>query len=143
MAEILITRVDAGQHHVRTMPARRLKEVAFGRVAGDVDLGSAVDLDHEPQFVRRGAGVVAALSAHHYLLLFPSMWALGVGWNFGMIGGSTLLTESFPLAQRVQVQGSADLVMSFCGGIAGLSAGFIRKAIGDRKSTRLNSSHRT
>jgi len=47
-----------------------------------------------------------------------------------MIGGSTLLTESFPLAQRVQVQGSADLVMSFCGGIAGLSAGFIRKAIG-------------
>jgi len=76
------------------------------------------------------AGLVAALSSHHHLLLFPSMWALGVGWNFGMIGGSTLLTESFPLAQRVQVQGSADLVMSFCGGIAGLSAGFIRKAIG-------------
>ena len=58
------------------------------------------------------------------------MWALGVGWNFGMIGGSTLLTESFGIEQRVQVQGTADLIMSFCGGIAGLSAGFIRKAIG-------------
>ncbi len=77
-----------------------------------------------------GAGVIAALSGHNHLLLFPAMWALGVGWNFGMIGGSTLLTESFGIAQRVQVQGTADLMMSFCGGIAGLAAGFIRKAIG-------------
>ncbi len=76
------------------------------------------------------AGIVAALSSHHYMLLFPSMWVLGVGWSFGMIGGSTLLTESFSITERVQVQGTADLVMSFCGGIAGLSAGFIRQAIG-------------
>lgn len=76
------------------------------------------------------AGVIAALSGHNHLLLFPSMWALGVGWNFGMIGGSTLLTESFAIGQRVQVQGTADLMMSFCGGVAGLAAGFIRKAIG-------------
>ncbi len=76
------------------------------------------------------AGVIAVLSSHNHWLLFPSMWALGVGWNFGMIGGSTLLTESFSIGQRVQVQGSADLVMSFCGGTAGLAAGFIRKAIG-------------
>ncbi len=76
------------------------------------------------------AGIIAALSTHNHLLLFPSMWVLGVGWNFGMIGGSTLLTESFSISERVQVQGSADLVMSFCGGIAGLSAGFIRQAVG-------------
>ncbi len=76
------------------------------------------------------AGLVAALSGYNHLLLFPSMWLLGVGWNFGMIGGSTLLTESFDIDQRTQVQGTADLVMSFCGGIAGLSAGFIRSAIG-------------
>ena len=76
------------------------------------------------------AGILAALSAHSHWLLFPSMWALGVGWNFGMIGGSTLLTESFGIEHRVQTQGTADLVMSFCGGIAGLSAGFIRKALG-------------
>ena len=76
------------------------------------------------------AGLIAAFSGHNHYLLFPSMWALGVGWNFGMIGGSTLLTESFPIEQRVQVQGTADLIMSFCGGIAGLSAGFIRKALG-------------
>ncbi|MDH4147191.1 MAG: MFS transporter [Acidimicrobiia bacterium] len=77
-----------------------------------------------------GAGMIAALSAHQHLLLFPSMWLLGVGWNFGMLGGSSLLTESIPLAERVSVQGSADLIMSFCGGAAGLSAGVIRQAVG-------------
>jgi len=28
------------------------------------------------------------------------------------------------------VQGAADLLMSFCGGLAGFSSGFIRRAIG-------------
>jgi formate hydrogenlyase subunit 3/multisubunit Na+/H+ antiporter MnhD subunit len=28
------------------------------------------------------------------------------------------------------VQGAADLTMSFCGGLAGFSSGFIRKAVG-------------
>ena len=31
---------------------------------------------------------------------------------------------------RVRVQGAADLMMSFCGGLAGFSSGFIRKAVG-------------
>jgi hypothetical protein len=31
---------------------------------------------------------------------------------------------------RVRVQGAADLTMSFCGGLAGFSSGFIRKAVG-------------
>ncbi len=76
------------------------------------------------------AGLVAAASSYHHYLLFPSMWLLGIGWNFGMIGGSTLLIEAFDIDTRVQVQGSADLVMSFCGGIAGISSGFIRSSIG-------------
>ena len=62
--------------------------------------------------------------------LFPSLWLLGIGWNFGLIGGSSLLIESVPAAQRAAVQGSADLAMSFCGGLAGFSSGFIRRAVG-------------
>jgi hypothetical protein len=31
---------------------------------------------------------------------------------------------------RVRVQGSADLLMSFCGGLAGFSSGFVRRAVG-------------
>lgn len=74
--------------------------------------------------------VLAAVSGEAYVVLFPALWALGLGWNFGLIGGSSLLVESMPAAQRVQVQGAADMAMSFCGGLAGFSSGFIRKAIG-------------
>jgi hypothetical protein len=47
-----------------------------------------------------------------------------------LIGGSSLLVESVPDSSRVTVQGAADLLMSFCGGLAGFSSGFIRKAFG-------------
>jgi MFS family permease len=73
---------------------------------------------------------LSALSGDIEQLLFPSLWLLGIGWNFGLIGGSSLLIESVPAAQRVAVQGTADLAMSFCGGLAGFSSGFIRRAVG-------------
>ena len=74
--------------------------------------------------------VLAALAGDAPVLLFPSLWGLGLGWSFGLIGGSSLLSESVPAEQRVAVQGSADLLMSLCGGIAGFSSGFIRRAFG-------------
>ena len=73
---------------------------------------------------------MAALSGDIELLLFPALWGLGLGWNFGLIGGSSRLTSSVPAHERVAVQGSADLLMSLCGGLAGFSSGFIRKALG-------------
>jgi MFS family permease len=76
------------------------------------------------------ATVLAALSGDVEQLLFPALWGVGLGWNFGLIGGSSLLTESVPTAHRVGVQGSADLMMSLCGGLAGFSSGFIRRAVG-------------
>ncbi len=76
------------------------------------------------------ATVMSALSGEAALMLFPALWLLGIGWNFGLIGGSAMLLESVPSDKRVTVQGSADLMMSFCGGLAGLSSGFIRKAVG-------------
>lgn len=76
------------------------------------------------------ATVMAALSGDIEQLLFPALWALGLGWNFGLIGGSSLLVDSVEEDERVAVQGSADLLMSFCGGMAGFSSGFIRRAVG-------------
>jgi MFS family permease len=76
------------------------------------------------------ATLLAALSGEATFFLFPALWALGLGWNFGLIGGSSLLVESMPADQRVTVQGAADMAMSFCGGIAGFSSGFIRRAVG-------------
>jgi len=76
------------------------------------------------------ATVLSALSGESSIVLFPALWLLGVGWNFGLIGGSAMLLESVSEQDRVTVQGSADMMMSFCGGLAGLSSGFIRKAVG-------------
>ena len=76
------------------------------------------------------ASVMSAVSGEGNPMLFPSLWLLGIGWNFGLIGGSSLLVESIPDNVRVRVQGTADLLMSFCGGLAGFSSGFVRRAIG-------------
>ena len=76
------------------------------------------------------ATVRAALAGEAATLLWPSLWLLGLGWSFGLIGGSSLLVESVPDSSRVTVQGAADLLMSFSGGLAGFSSGFIRKAFG-------------
>ena len=35
-----------------------------------------------------------------------------------------------PVDQRVEVQGTADLTMSFCGGLAAFGSGFIKQAWG-------------
>lgn len=76
------------------------------------------------------ATLVAAASGDVELALFPSLWLLGIGWNFGLIAGSSLLTESVPARERVAVQGTADLFMSLAGGLAGFASGFVRQAVG-------------
>ena len=73
---------------------------------------------------------MAAIAGEAAVVLFPALWLLGIGWSFALIGGSSLLVDSVPTESRVTVQGSADVMMSLCGGIAGFSSGFIRKAIG-------------
>jgi MFS family permease len=77
-----------------------------------------------------GSTVLAALAAGSQVWIFPALWALGLGWNFGLIGGSSLLTSGVPAADRVTVQGAADLLMSVCGGLAGFSSGFVEAGLG-------------
>lgn len=77
-----------------------------------------------------GATVVSALAGYRPSMLFVALFLLGLGWSFGMIGGSTLVSESVPSADRVMVQGAADLTMSVCGGSAAFASGFIKRAFG-------------
>lgn len=76
------------------------------------------------------ATALAALAGDAHVLLFPALWLLGIGWSFGLIGGSSLLIKSVSDEARVSVQGAADMAMSFFGGLAGFSSGFIRQAVG-------------
>lgn len=73
---------------------------------------------------------VSAAAGHNPTLLFLGLFLLGFGWSFGMIGGTALVNESVPADDRVTVQGSADLIMSVCGAIAGFGSGFIKEALG-------------
>ncbi|MCE9623408.1 MAG: MFS transporter [Actinomycetia bacterium] len=76
-----------------------------------------------------GAGtVVSVISGYAPVLIFIGLFLLGLGWNIGLIAGSTLLIGTVPVESRVEVQGTADLTMSFCGGIAALASGFVKQA---------------
>jgi MFS family permease len=74
--------------------------------------------------------ILAAIGSGAEWLLFPALWGLGLGWNFCLIGGSAMLVNSVATSERVGVQGTADLLMSLCGALAGFSSGFIRSAVG-------------
>ena len=77
-----------------------------------------------------GAETAAHTSAEDSLGLFVGLLLVGLGWSFGLIAGSTLVTGAFPVAQRVEVQGGADLLMTTGGAVTGLSAGAAMEAVG-------------
>ena len=50
---------------------------------------------------------------------------LGLGWNLGLVSGTTLVTDAVPLATRARTQGVVDLGIALAGATAGLSSGLI------------------
>lgn len=78
-----------------------------------------------------GVGTVVSVVAGYVpVLIFLGLFLLGVGWNVGLIAGSSMLTGAVPVDARVEVQGTADLTMSFCGGIAAFASGFVKQEWG-------------
>jgi len=73
---------------------------------------------------------VTVVAGYVPAMIFVGLYLLGLGWNIGLIAGSSLLTGSVPESARVEVQGTADLTMSFCGGLAAFGSGFIKQAWG-------------
>ena len=73
-----------------------------------------------------GAFLVAGTAnGHETPQLAVGLAMLGLGWSCTMIAGSTLLTDSIPLDQKPNVQGTADVLMGFGGASAGLLAGVV------------------
>ena len=72
----------------------------------------------------------AVLAGYHRPLIFVGLFLLGLGWNIGLIAGSSLVTSSAAISERVELQGTADFMMSFCGGCAAFGSGFIKRAWG-------------
>jgi len=65
------------------------------------------------------AGVLG-ISFGHFAI---SLVLLGLGWNFGFIGGTTLLTECYRPAEREKVQGLNDFAVFGTVAIASLTSG--------------------
>ncbi|NNF53475.1 MAG: MFS transporter [Acidimicrobiales bacterium] len=63
-------------------------------------------------------------------LMFPGLYLLGLGWSFGMVAGSALVTESVTKAQRVSAQGAVDVAGAVASGAGALSSGVIFTSLG-------------
>jgi MFS family permease len=72
------------------------------------------------------AGVVAALAPGHSITLITlALVLLGVGWNFGLVTGTAIVTNSTPLATRAKVQGLVDVAIAVAGAAGGLASGIV------------------
>lgn len=72
------------------------------------------------------AGLLAAAApADSMVQLSIALVLLGLGWNFGLIAGTALITDTVPLATRATTQGRADLLIALAGSAGGLSSGLI------------------
>jgi MFS family permease len=55
---------------------------------------------------------------------------LGLGWNFGFIGATTMLTKCYTSSERGKVQGANDFIMSAVVALASFSSGKLWAAAG-------------
>jgi MFS family permease len=72
------------------------------------------------------AGLLAAWApVDSVAMLLVALVLLGLGWNLGLVSGTTLVTNAVPLATRARTQGMVDLGIALAGAGAGLSSGLI------------------
>lgn len=76
------------------------------------------------------AGLAAPAEGDALVLLLPALFLLGLGWNFGFVGGSALINEVATGATRLRLQGVADAVTWVSGATAGVVSGIILDAGG-------------
>ena len=76
-----------------------------------------------------GAGAVA-LAGTDLENFFGALILLGIGWNFGFIGATTMLSRSHSVEERGRVQGLNDMIVFGCVTIASISSGGLMNCSG-------------
>lgn len=72
------------------------------------------------------AGIVAALAPNDSLLvLIVALALLGLGWNFGLISGTTLIVDSTDPSARAKTQGTVDVLVALAGATGGGVSGIV------------------
>jgi len=76
-----------------------------------------------------GAGVVG-LTGVALTNFFGALVLLGIGWNFGFIGATAMLTASYPAQERARVQGMNDAIVFGAVTLASLASGGLMNCSG-------------
>ncbi|QLE73887.1 MFS transporter [Streptomyces rectiverticillatus] len=72
------------------------------------------------------AGLLAALAPPHQgAALAAALVLLGLGWNFGLVSGTAMITEAVPLATRASTQGLVDVGIAIAGSTGGMTSGLV------------------
>ncbi|WOI61327.1 MFS transporter [Streptomyces fradiae] len=77
------------------------------------------------------SGTLAALAPGDSVpLLALALALLGVGWNFGLVAGTAIITDTVPLATRARTQGLVDVAVAVAGATGGMASGIVVAATG-------------
>lgn len=77
------------------------------------------------------AGVLAAAApGDSVVLLALALALLGLGWNFGLVAGTAIITDTVPLATRAKTQGLVDVSIAVAGATGGMASGLVVAATG-------------
>ncbi len=77
------------------------------------------------------AGLVGGLAPGDSLgLLITALVLLGLGWNFGLISGTTLVVDATVPANRPRTQGTIDVLVALAGAGGGALSGVVMSATG-------------
>ncbi|WP_042150094.1 MFS transporter [Paucisalibacillus sp. EB02] len=72
------------------------------------------------------SGVLAAYAPTESLtLLTIALILLGLGWNFGLISGTTLIVDGTTPSNRAKVQGTVDVLIALSGAAGGALSGMV------------------
>ena len=81
-------------------------------------------------FVLLLAAGLVALQGTELVYFYASLVLLGVGWNFGFIGGTYLLQSSLAEDERPLIQGINDTILAIASSLASLSSGVLYAGFG-------------
>ncbi|MEV0371322.1 MFS transporter [Streptomyces sp. NPDC050636] len=72
------------------------------------------------------AGILAAVAPPHSIpVLATALVLLGLGWNFGLISGTAMVTDALPPDRRASTQGLVDVGIAISGAAGGMSSGLV------------------
>lgn len=73
-----------------------------------------------------GAGILAATAPERSVVpLAVALALLGLGWNFGLLSGTAIITDTVSLERRATTQGTVDVGIAIAGAGGGLASGAV------------------